>query len=361
MAALSFIAEAMTSPLPIVVARRGGIQALCHQTPSPDTPGFGLAVTLEFPGEESSAAHYAFEVEALPQRGFRVRRERCSLIGRNGELSYFDRGEDVTHGTLIATSFRGVPPLVDPDSLGLPLIGGHKAFAPIVRALSAMRAYSIEPGKLREMQDPNGALNLKLDGSNAASILSSMIRESPRDFEEINELLTTLLPQKARVRPIEVGNKLWLEFIEEWEGDQRITLDPSGMSDGTLRTLGLLIAAFQRPIPTLIVFEEPEATIHPGALGTILDAIKIASYRSQAVVTTHSPELLDSADWIEDRHLRVVYRQDGVSHVATLGRASREALQEHLMGAGEMLRSNLLDTPLLKDGAAEVSLFEPLT
>src|SRR3954451_3015726 len=346
--AFALIAEAMTSPLPVVVARRGGIQALCHRSPASDTPGFGLAVKLQLPGEEPAIADYAFEVEALHQKGFQVKRERCSIVGSDGQTSYFERGEDELHGTLVASSFKGVPPLVEPDSLGLPLVGGHKAFAPVVQALSAMRAYSIEPWRLREVQDPNGAANLKPDGSNAASILSSITRESPRDVEEINEFLATLLPQKVEVRPIEVGNKLWLELTEEWEGGNKITLGASSMSDGTLRSLGLLLAVFQKPTPTLILFEEPEATIHPGALDTILDVIKIASYRSQAVVTTHSPELLDSAKWIEDRHLRVVYRENGVSHVTTVGKGTREALREHLMGAGEMLRSNLLDIPLTR-------------
>ena len=110
----------------------------------------------------------------------------------------------------------------------------------------------------------------------------------------------------------------------------------------------------------MILIEEPEVSLHPGNLGLVLDLIKMASHRSQVIVTTHSPELLDSGKWIEDRHLRIVYWEDGSTRISNIGKASREALQEHLMGAGELLRSNLLDDPPLSIGLPEASLFEAL-
>lgn len=81
------------------------------------------------------------------------------------------------------------------------------------------------------------------------------------------------------------------------------------MSDGTLRATRLLLAVYQKPTPSLVVLEEPEATIHPGALGAVLDLLRHASRKRQLIVTTHSPEVLD-AEWLEDRHLRIVGWQD---------------------------------------------------
>jgi hypothetical protein len=68
------------------------------------------------------------------------------------------------------------------------------------------------------------------------------------------------------------------------------------------------------------------------------------------VVTTHSPELLD-AKWIRPENLRIVTWKEGVTRVCPLGKASVKALQEHLMGAGEQLRSNALR-------ADEVDIFQ---
>jgi hypothetical protein len=113
------------------------------------------------------------------------------------------------------------------------------------------------------------------------------------------------------------------------------------MSDGTLRASALLAAAFQEPVPSLIAIEEPELTIHPEALGTILDTIRGLSKRTQVVITTQSPELLD-AKWIKPEHLRIVSWVEAGTRVLTLGQASLSAIKDHLMGAGEQLRSNAL-------------------
>jgi predicted ATPase len=120
------------------------------------------------------------------------------------------------------------------------------------------------------------------------------------------------------------------------------------MSDGTLRALGLLAAVFQRPAPSLLVIEEPEATIHPGALGSVLDLLRHAGRFMQVVVTTHSPDVLD-AQWIEAEHLRMASWEEGASRVVPVSEATRSVLKEYLMGAGELLRSNALTPAELFD------------
>jgi predicted ATPase len=130
------------------------------------------------------------------------------------------------------------------------------------------------------------------------------------------------------------------------------------MSDGTLRALGLLAAVYQKRLPSIMAIEEPEATIHPGALGIILDVLRHASKRTQVIVSTHSPEVLD-ADWLEDRHIRVVTWQGGATRVAPLDVRSREALRQHLMTAGELLRANALEgIPAGPDTTNQPALFQ---
>lgn len=60
---------------------------------------------------------------------------------------------------------------MEPAALGFPVIGGEASFAPVLPTLAAMRSYSIEPAKLRELQDTDSGMGLKADGSNAASVL----------------------------------------------------------------------------------------------------------------------------------------------------------------------------------------------
>ena len=113
------------------------------------------------------------------------------------------------------------------------------------------------------------------------------------------------------------------------------------MSDGTLRALGILLAFMQKNRPLFIGLEEPEATLHPEALSSIMEIIRSFSRTSQVLVTTHSPELLDEK-WLEAENLRIVSWEKGITQVQPLGAMSTQALQEHLMGAGELFRSNAL-------------------
>jgi hypothetical protein len=64
----------------------------------------------------------------------------------------------------------------------------------------------------------------------------------------------------------------------------------------------------------------------------------------QVIVTTHSPELLD-AEWIKDENIRIVGWSEGATRLSEISDASRQALRDHLMGAGELLRSNALNAP----------------
>ena len=214
-----------------------------------------------------------------------------------------------------------------------------------------MRTYRIEPAALRAMQDSDGGSGLRSDGRNAASVLREIQRRSPgEDWTRICELLESVVPGTVGVRPKKHGNRLTLEFTQNRAGAEPIKFEAFSMSDGTLRVLGLITAVFQRPTPSLLVIEEPEASIHPGALGSILDVLRLAGHSMQVVVTTHSPDILD-AKWIEDRHLRILSWDSGSTRIDRASRAVRAALEKHLMGAGEMLRSNVLtpDAPASPD------------
>jgi predicted ATPase len=246
----------------------------------------------------------------------------------------------------------------------MPLVGGDERFAPIFRVLGAMRVYSIQPAKLREMQDPDSGVALKPDGSNAASVLQELMRGEGANATrtEINRILESVVPATNAVSPKKHGNKLSLSFSQEWGEKKKLTFDAFNMSDGTLRSLGLIMAVFQKPSPSLLVIEEPEATIHPGALGAVLDLIRKAAKTMQVVVTTHSPELLD-ATWITDANLRIVSWQEGASHLLLPSEATRTAMRQHLMGAGELLRSNALHADELFTQTEELrhgNLFESL-
>lgn len=337
--AFAFLSECMSLPLHTVFENRGGINAVRYRAGTKSRPGnFAIRVEFSFPNGSPVSGWYAFEIKGLPDYTFSVVREKCSLaVG--GSHQWFDRTGEYFH-----TNVTGLLPALEAAALALPIIGGAQEFAPVVRGLGAMRVFSIQPAKVQELQEPDAGTNLKSDGSNLASVLQLLGREDKKKLERLCEVLGTIVPETTKVRTVKHGKRLSLEFTQEWKSngeDKSVKFEAFSMSDGTLRALGILSSFFQKSIPTLIAIEEPESTIHPEALGSILDVIRSYARNTQIVVTTHSPELLD-AKWIRPENLRIVTWKDGVTRVCPLGKASVKALQEHLMGAGEQFRSNAL-------------------
>ena len=66
------------------------------------------------------------------------------------------------------------------------------------------------------------------------------------------------------------------------------------LSDGTLRYLSLLTILLDPDPPPLIAIEEPELGLHPDIVFDLARLLVDASQRTQLILTTHSPTLIDA-------------------------------------------------------------------
>lgn len=87
------------------------------------------------------------------------------------------------------------------------------------------------------------------------------------------------------------------------------------MSDGQLRFLGLLILLMLPDPPLLIAIDEPEIGMHPRMIDVFSEVVIEASKRTQVILATHSPQLLDH---LPAESLLVVEHNDGVSAIKPL-------------------------------------------
>ena len=142
-----------------------------------------------------------------------------------------------------------------------------------------------------------------------------------------------------------IGPMETLEFRQDMAGAKHPwRFLAQNMSDGTLRALGVLTALFQGnrdDAPTVIGIEEPETALHPAASAALREALQRASEKTQVIVTSHSPDLLDDVSLSADALLAVVSIA-GETRIAPLDEASRSALRDQLFTAGELLRLNQL-------------------
>jgi energy-coupling factor transporter ATP-binding protein EcfA2 len=338
--ALEFISQCVSLPLESVFQLHGGLETMRFRPGGRSRPGnFGIRVDFTLPGGDHG--WYAFEIKAIPPSKFEVLKEQC-VAG----IHSFSRT-----GTELTSTLKGVAPNVTSDALLLPLLGGTPEFKPVKELLGGISVFSLEPRVIQELQDPDAGMSLKSDGSNLSSVMQNM-REPA--LTRLCQILGTVVPGVSSVTPLKHGKKLTLKFTQTWEGEksekQETTHEAFAMSDGTLRILGILTAFFQNHRPKVIALEEPESTIHPEALATLLDQIRGFSKTAQIIVTTHSPDLLD-CKWIEAENIQVATWRNGVSQIGPLGAAGTATLKNHLMGAGEMMRT---------EGLQPEDLFESL-
>jgi predicted ATPase len=92
-------------------------------------------------------------------------------------------------------------------------------------------------------------------------------------------------------------NTLYASFLER---GRRRPIFASGISDGCLQLLVLLTALFSdgRDRYSLMLFDEPETSLHPWAIAVLAKAIKQATedWGKQVVLATHSPVLISQFD-----------------------------------------------------------------
>lgn len=124
------------------------------------------------------------------------------------------------------------------------------------------------------------------------------------------------------------------------------------MSEGALHALGIIVAAqmvSSAAQPEMLIVEEPEVAIHPGAAALLFEVLKQASQRGFVLVTTHSPELLDAA---QDEEILVCDYRRGTTRIGPLSTAQRELVREGLFSLSELARSE----PLRLEGEEPESL-----
>jgi predicted ATPase len=353
--ALRLVSDGLNTSLEHALRERGGINEVRRRSSGHPTH-FGIR--LEWELADGSNGIYAFRVGSQKKGGFEIQREECRVFTPDMEDHFYR----VECGEVVSSSAAVSPPASD-DRLYLVAAAGLPGFRPIYEALSHMGFYNLNPDEIREPQPPDPGEVLKRDGSNLASVLAVLEREG--DIKRIVELLSKVVPGIQNIEVKHVGKKETLEF-RQLVGTNK---DPwrfmaENMSDGTLRALGVLTALFQSSredggnVP-LVGIEEPETAVHPGAAGVLRDGIRLASEKTQVLVTSHSPDLLDDKEISAD-HIMAVVSRGGETRIGPLDEAGKKAIRDRLYTAGELLRLDQVepDEALLdQTPASQLELF----
>jgi len=135
---------------------------------------------------------------------------------------------------------------------------------------------------------------------NLWSVLSNLLGQRARDdrYETIMDFMREAFPNfDDLVLETRSANTVYASFMKKGRRDP---IEASGESDGHLQMLILLTALFSegKDRPSLILFDEPEISLHPYPLSVFAKAVKLATqeWNKQVFIATHSPVLISQFD-----------------------------------------------------------------
>lgn len=330
--ALRFLSQATAGPTSKAFHDRGGFFRVIRRGIKADA---NIGIRIEFV-TNSVSGFFAARFCGRTRADYVIEHERCWL-----EKSPSVNGYEVRHGTVVSGQVPGAN-VVGLDQLHLPIAASQEVFKPVFDFLQGCHFYSFNPKDFRQPVASDITNTLAADGENLANVASRMSMQYPDEWRRVVEYLRVILPALDAVETVELGGYRTLEFVVSQGAE---SFAPREVSDGTLRSLAVLVALFQHRGGAsgvqLVALEEPEGAVHPAAAGVLFDAMREASANVQVLAATHSADLLDKKD-IDSDSILSVDLEGGTTSIGRLDQTGRQALKERLYTTGELMRMNYL-------------------
>ncbi|MDR2855564.1 MAG: AAA family ATPase [Methanomicrobiales archaeon] len=217
---------------------------------------------------------------------------------------------------------------------------------PVYNAIQSWKIYhfhdtsSNAPMRGWEIVEDNETL--RQNASNIAPFLLRLRKEYKEEYREIVRVCQIVMPYlKDFLLTIQVyGNSNEIKKVNlSWRTkNSDFPMQPHHLSDGTIRFICLATALLQPKLPTTLIIDEPELGLHPEAIRILGELIQSAAERTQIIVATQSPLLIDQFN-VDD--IVVVNRRGEESVFERLNRSNFDTWLEDY-SAGELWVKNVI-------------------
>ena len=267
------------------------------------------------------------------------------LLSSSRGIALIERSSGSDKAALYDTKI-GQAPLIDlrePEKLTLGLFldfnRGDEEAGHLNRLLHYVRLYHSRSFRLRLLKragsESSHQTRLWDLGDNAWSVLRNL-----QDKRNVDERYDTIMRHMAEAFPMfddivleQTGpSSVYASFMEK---GRRNAIYASGASDGFVQLLLLLIALFSEGSrESVLLFDEPEVSLHPWALVVFARAVKLAAeqWNKQVFLATHSPVLISQ---FEPRDVLVAGVEGGRARFDRLSEISeiRDLLEDYAAGS----------------------------
>lgn len=316
------------------VAARGGIDSVLMRNSGRPYLRLGLHLATNSETLAKDHLHHSLVVRGSENGAWRFREEHIEIVGKGKQQVIVDRAPNggEVRGPKGSFLFE-----LSPQASALAIARQHGLLgAKFRKPLLEVRRYRFDVDEMRRPQKASDGAILSENGANVASVVRGLREQG--DLDGTIATLQRLVPGLQDLRAVAAGGFEVLEFVQA-RSTGSTTFSASDMSEGTLRALGVVLAAHQLKKGSLLILEEPEANVHPGAAALIYDVLESASKRGDVLVTTHSPDLLDAA---KDETILVCSYTDGVTRIGPLDRGQRSLVREGLFRLADLMRAEPL-------------------
>jgi len=216
----------------------------------------------------------------------------------------------------------------------------------IVDAITSWKIYhfhdTTSSAGLRHYEIVQDNKYLRFDASNIAPYLLRLSKQHVDVYQEILNSIRLVIPFFDKfllnVETFGAKQKVNLSWLQKGSD---YPIQPHLFSDGSIRFICLATALLQPDPPATIIIDEPELSLHPSAIAILAELIQDASRKTQIIVATQSPALID---YFKVEDIIVVNREDGASTFERLQHSDFSSWLE-TYSVGELWSKNVIVGP----------------
>jgi predicted ATPase len=218
--------------------------------------------------------------------------------------------------------------------------GGRSVAHYVYNAIASWKIYHFHDtsntAPMRRFESAEDDSYLRFDAANIAPFLLTLREEEENVYEQILDAIRLVTPffDDFILKPTQ-KDKLHLRWKQKGSD---YPLKPNHLSDGTLRFICLATAILQPDPPSTIIIDEPELGLHPYAIEILAELIQSVSKRTQLIISTQSPALVDC---FEPEDIIVVNRKKGASYFERLEKRDLSSWLEDY-SLGDLWRKNIV-------------------
>jgi predicted ATPase len=198
--------------------------------------------------------------------------------------------------------------LTSPDVLAVNTLGQlakHPRISSLRRFIAGWHLSYLTAEATRGVTEAGAQERLSETGDNLPNVIQYLKEQHEDRLKDILKTLSERVPRLERVESQFMPDGRLLLQIKDAPFEQPVLAKFA--SAGTLKMLAYLTLLYDPNPPELIGIEEPENHLHPRLLPELAEECRMATDRTQLMVTTHSPFFVDG---LKPEELWVLYRDE---------------------------------------------------